>query len=258
MEEYYKENPNDLYDEDYKIPFDIKSLDDLIKIKRDSKIKKFNDNNSSNNGNNSSSMSTSEDIYCFVHFLKCLLNIDLKSRFTASQCLHHPFITKEKFDSFVLGSNNHFPFEENTSQPYLYLSNTNINPNLNNQRMNNSFNSMVYNVPMNNSMSFEGPNNSSYCFQPNLNNIHMNWMRNFPFAMVDQCNLKGSPQPNNYNKTFMMTSFEKLNMNNSYTNMNNSNSFIYNSNNMNSNGRFSNEFTNAKMRGRQKVFSRRI
>ena len=51
VEEYYKENPNDLYDEDYKIPFDIKSLDDLIKIKRDSKIKKFNDNNSSNNGN---------------------------------------------------------------------------------------------------------------------------------------------------------------------------------------------------------------
>ena len=37
VEEYYKENPNDLYDEDYKIPFDIKSLDDLIKIKRDSK-----------------------------------------------------------------------------------------------------------------------------------------------------------------------------------------------------------------------------
>ena len=63
-------------------------------------------------------MSTSEDIYCFVHFLKCLLNIDPKSRFTASQCLHHPFITKEKFDSFVLGSNNHFPFEENTSQPF--------------------------------------------------------------------------------------------------------------------------------------------
>ena len=252
VEEYYKENPNDLYDEDYKIPFDIKSLDDLIKLKRDSKIKKFNDNNSSNNGNNSSSMSTSDDIYCFVHFLKCLLNIDPKSRFTASQCLHHPFITKEKFDSFVLNGNNHFPFEENTSQPYLYLSNTNINPNLNNQRMNNSFNSMVYNVPMNNSMSFEGPNNSSFCFQPNLNNIHMNWMRNFPFAMVDQCNLKGSPQPNNYNRTFMMTSFEKLNMNNSYTNMNNSNSFIYNSNNMNSNGRFSNEFNSGKRRGRQK------
>ena len=34
VEEYYKENPNDLYDEDYKIPFDIKSLDDLIKIKK--------------------------------------------------------------------------------------------------------------------------------------------------------------------------------------------------------------------------------
>ena len=255
IEEYYKENPNDLYDEDYKIPYDIKSLDDLIKLKRDSKIKKFNDNNSSNNGNNSSSMSTNEDIHCFVHFLKCLLNIEPKLRFNASQCLHHPFITKEKFDSF--GGNFHFPLEENTSQQYLYLSNTNINPNMNNQRMNNSFNSMIYNIPSNNSMSFEGlnPNNSSFCFQPNLNNIHMNWMRNFPFAMVDQCNLKGSPQnTNNFNKTFMMTSFEKLNMNNSYSNMNNSNSFIFNSNNMNNNpnGRFSNEFNNAKMRGRQK------
>lgn len=281
VDDYFKDNPNDLYDEEYKIPFDIKSLDDLTKLKRDSKIKKFNDNNSSNNGNNSSGMN--DDIYCFVHFLKCMLSLDPKSRWTASQCLRHPFITKEKFDTFLQSS--HFPLEDTTSQQYLYLSNNNIN--CDNPRMNNSFNSMGYNIMSYDGYNTNNPNNnsSSFCFQPNLNNIHLNWMRNFPFAMVDQCNLKGSPQcnRNNFNRTFMMTSFEQLNMNNSMNNIScnnnlnlnsnnnngnnsfiynnsNNNSFIYNNNsnincnnnNNNNYGRFSNEFNTNKMRSRQK------
>ena len=88
--EIFDEKDN-IYNNDFKIPFNISSLDDLLTMKRDSKIKGVEMNNSQ----------SSTELMSFIHFLKCMLTIIPEKRWTAKQLLKHPFITGEKFDSFL-------------------------------------------------------------------------------------------------------------------------------------------------------------
>ena len=60
-------------------------------MKRGSKIKGVEMNNSQ----------SSTELISFIHFLKCMITILPEKRWTASQLLNHPFITGEKFDSFL-------------------------------------------------------------------------------------------------------------------------------------------------------------
>lgn len=88
--EIFDEKEN-IYNSDFKIPFNISKLDDLLTMKRDSKIKGVEMNNSQ----------SSTDLISFIHFLKCMITILPEKRWTAKQLLKHPFITGEKFDSFI-------------------------------------------------------------------------------------------------------------------------------------------------------------
>ena len=88
--EIFDEKEN-VYNNDFKIPFNISGLDDLLTMKRDSKIKGVEMNNSQG----------STELITFIHFLKCMLTILPEKRWTAKQLLKHPFITGEKFDSFL-------------------------------------------------------------------------------------------------------------------------------------------------------------
>ena len=83
-----KEN---IYNNDFKIPYNISRLDDLLTMKRDSKIKGIEMNNSQ----------SSTELISFIHFLKCMITVLPEKRWTAGQLLKHPFITGEKFDSFL-------------------------------------------------------------------------------------------------------------------------------------------------------------
>ena len=82
---------SDIYNSDFKIPFDLKGLDDILTLKRSSKIKGVEMNNSQ----------TATDLVAFIHFLKCMIVILPEKRWSATQLLNHPFITGEKFESFV-------------------------------------------------------------------------------------------------------------------------------------------------------------
>ena len=88
--ELFNEKEN-IYNTDFKIPFNISGLDDLLTMKRDSKIKGVEMNNSQ----------SSTELISFIHFLKCMITILPEKRWTAQQLLKHPFITGEKFDSFI-------------------------------------------------------------------------------------------------------------------------------------------------------------
>ena len=88
--EIFNEKEN-IYNNDFKIPFNISSLDDLLTMKRGSKIKGIEMNNPQ----------TSKEIITFIHFLKCMLTVLPEKRWSAKQLLKHPFITGEKLDSFI-------------------------------------------------------------------------------------------------------------------------------------------------------------
>ena len=85
------EDKNDIYNNDFEIPFNLKGLDDILTFKRSSKIKGLEMNNSQN----------ATDLVTFIHFLKCMIAIIPERRWSATQLLNHPFITGEKFESFI-------------------------------------------------------------------------------------------------------------------------------------------------------------
>lgn len=85
------DDKNDIYDNDFQIPFDLKGLDDILTFKRSSKIKGVEMNNSQ----------SATDLVTFIHFLKCMITILPEKRWSATQLLNHPFITGEKFESFI-------------------------------------------------------------------------------------------------------------------------------------------------------------
>ena len=85
------DDKKDIYNNDYEIPFNLKELDDILTFKRSSKIKGVEMNNSQ----------TATDLLTFIHFLKCMITILPEKRWSATQLLNHPFITGEKFESFI-------------------------------------------------------------------------------------------------------------------------------------------------------------
>ena len=85
------DDKKDIYNNDFEIPFNLKGLDDILTFKRSSKIKGVEMNNSQ----------TATDLVTFIHFLKCMIAILPEKRWSATQLLNHPFITGEKFESFI-------------------------------------------------------------------------------------------------------------------------------------------------------------
>lgn len=225
VEGYYKEFPNDM-EPKYDIPLDLKSLDELV-VKANKKH---------NSSLNSSNMDINNDLESFVNFLKGLLIVDPKQRWNAKQALRHPFITKEKFEGYFN------PNAEEVSQFFYnsvegsYISDHNnmryynqVNGNFNNNPI--MYHSMIVNVNpcMSNNIS---TNNSMYsntnssfdqsCYQYNMKNIPLHMLKNFPYAKIEEMNLKpkgknGNKPPQNMNNTFMKTSYDEINFNNSFT-----------------------------------------
>ena len=85
------DDKKDIYNNDFEIPFNLKGLDDILTFKRSSKIKGVEMNNSQ----------SATDLVTFIHFLKCMITIIPEKRWSATQLLNHPFITGEKFESFI-------------------------------------------------------------------------------------------------------------------------------------------------------------
>ena len=281
-DEYYSENPNDTYQK-FTIPYDMVSLDDLLNIKRENNVKKSDSKNHSSFSFNNSTINNQE-LVAFVDFLKGMLQLDPNLRWNATQCLRHPFITKELLDNFIsfapedvsqftyhsfLSNNESLgnSFNQRKYNPYhsMMMSNSFYQYNNNNNFMNNSIdvkNSSFGNYYFNNGInnSFNNSFNSKV-YQPNMNNIQFNYLRNFPFAVVDQFETQNYNRKNTKNKmnnTFMTTSFDKINTSADYTyylkekmknknktyKNNNYNNYNKNNNNNNYNNNFNNNYNN--------------
>jgi serine/threonine protein kinase len=231
VEEYYKEFSNDI-EPKYDIPLGLNSLDELL----------LKTNNKKNLSSSHSNCDVIYELECFVNFLKGLLTIDPKFRWNAKQALRHPFITKERFDG------NYNPNYEDVSHLHFnsvegsYLSdfqnggyyNMRGNPNLCHSMMINfnpyvsgNFSQTLSNISLNNSSQ------DMSCYQYNMRKIPMQLLKNFPFAKIDELNLKPTNSNENkwknnlkeknlnkynktHNKTFMMTSYDELHSNNSF------------------------------------------
>ena len=80
----------------YKIRYGMKCLDDLVNVPRN--VIKTNVE-FHNSFSSSSSRTGNEDITTFIHFLKGVMQVDPCKRWTALQCLRHPFITKKSMEN---------------------------------------------------------------------------------------------------------------------------------------------------------------
>lgn len=229
-EDYYKDNPNDM-EPKYQIPSNLKSLDDLLTNSRKESINK--DKKSHNHSQMSMNSSTMEnnELAAFVHFLKGLLVLDPRYRWNAKQSLRHPFITKEKFEGFY--NLNHeevsqFLFHSVDASYFSDKGGRGVNKKFYTQMKphnaqygggTNPF--MSHNISYNNYSSNLGTYSSGdmSVYQPNVGQIPMKLLKNFPYAKMDEMNFK--PQRNNHlqfhpNNTYMNVSFDKLHGNNSY------------------------------------------
>jgi dual specificity protein kinase YAK1 len=234
LEEYLKEFPNEA-EHKYEIPLDLKNLDELL-IKSNKKNLNVNHNlNISSNSLNTSNTNTNFDnsLDSFVNFLKGLLNVNPKLRWNAKQALRHPFITKEKFDGYFnpnaeeISQFLHQSIEasqHSNKTNYYTRKYPNSNSNVYHSIMvcnNNPY--MSNNISYNNSISFTNSSLETSCYQLNTNKIPLHIIKNFPYAKIDEINLKPGKQKrkhhhNKYdNNTFMKTSYDEINFNNSFT-----------------------------------------
>jgi serine/threonine protein kinase len=229
VEEYYKEFSNDV-EPKYNIPLGLNNLDEMI----------TKSNHKKNLNSSHSHLDIADELECFVHFLKGLLTIDPKYRWNAKQALRHPFITKDRFDGYCNPNNEDVSHLYFNSVEGSYLSdlqggfhNMGGNPNL--------CHSMMYNFNpytsgnFTHSFSNMSLNNSSQdmsCYQYNIRKIPMQLLKKFPYAKIDELNLKpGAHNDNkfknnqkknhhkyniNQNNTFMMTSHDDIYSNNSF------------------------------------------
>ena len=235
-DEYYKDLPSEyleLKKRDFNF-YNLKSLDDIINIK------------GKNNSNNNILVS-------FIHFLKVSLELEPENRWSASELLKHPFFTGEKLDEFLREKSkqklNNYSFAFNNSGNfnnsmyhsmmmnntfYNYINRNNNNNNfMNKNNFNNSFNigyNNMYGSSNNSSFSgnynFNNNNMMNYSYniyQPNMNNIQLAWMK-FPYALIEQTNLRPNMNYNNnsynrMNNTFMNSTFEKINSSYDYNTM---------------------------------------
>jgi hypothetical protein len=98
----------------------------------------------------------------------------------------------------------------------------NYNNNFYTSNGNNSFNNGNNSYNANNSFNTNSSMDQS-CWQPNMNNIPLHMLKNFPYAKIDEINLKpGAKQKagvdnNKGNNTFMKTSHDDIIENNSFT-----------------------------------------
>ena len=225
-EEYYFENPNDTYQKST-IPYDMFSLNDLCNVKRENDIKKS-DNIHLSQSYSSLNNSTKNnlELESFVDFLKTMLQLSPNLRWNANQCLRHPFITKEntldKSLSLGIDELSQFTYNENLSNSF----NQNMYNQYHSMMMGNSYYQYNNNMMNNNRVDvrnssfgnyyFNGMNNNSFnsnIYQPNLNNVQINWLRNYPFAIVNQFSnpYQKQNERNKMNNTFTTTSFDKIN-----------------------------------------------
>jgi dual specificity protein kinase YAK1 len=189
IEEYYAEFPNES-EIKYSIPGGLTCLDDICKVQRKNL--------------NSSSTDINNDLESFVHFLKGLLTIEPKMRWNAKMALRHPFITREKFEGYFN------PYQEEIS--LLYKSyDLGFDPRMN---QNNKHHSMMMSDHRYDSYNNTNSSMDASCYRPNICNIPLNMLKQFPYAQVNKMNLgpskKFGKNENLVNNTFMMTSFDQL------------------------------------------------
>ena len=238
-EEFYKEYPNEPKTE-YEIPKNMKSIDDLINIKKDviksknSLHKSMHDSSFSVNSANSKT-----DLVALIHLMKGMLQIDPKKRWSCKQCLKHPFLTKEKLDKFI-------SFERNELSQFMSNSSNNNsnfhNNNCHSMIMNNSFNKFQTNrgININKNNTFYGRNfisnnRNNYSFGNFINNNY-NYMPNppnpFPYIFPQNINLNNNYNyQNNYNNNQGNNILNSQKLNSSFSYNNNCINMFYNNNN---------------------------
>ena len=219
-EEFYKEYP-DIPKKEYEIPKNMKSIDDLINIKKDVIKCKNSLHKSMHSSLSLNSSNTKEDLVAFIHLMKGMLQIDPKKRWSSKQCLKHPFLTKEKLDKFI-------SFELNEIKQFTNSFNSNNSYNYNNNYhsmiMNNSFNSQYL-------MNRGGNTNKNNTFYGgNYNKGNKN---NYSF---------GNFNNNYYNPYQILPQNQNINNNNIYTNNNN---MMINNNNYQGNFNYINKKLNS-------------
>ena len=217
--EYYTEFPKDKPKDFYQIPEKMKSIDDLINVKKDTiKMKNSRMKSTGNSFMSVNSSNVKDDIVSFIHLLKCMLQIDPNKRWSCKKCLTHPFIKGGELVKFIRGEiNDNNPYISNS---FNYNNKSNIQNNYRSQ-INKSFNNN-YNIN-----NFGGKLNYSF---GNFNNNNLN------FRKIIQNNQRYSNSNNQINripennKNNQYNINQKFNQNVNYNNYNNQklNSFSYN------------------------------
>ena len=251
--EYFKEFPKEKPKEYYDIPENIKNLDSLVDVKRDT-IKSKNSRMKSLNNSSLSINSTNikDDLASFIHLLKGMLQIDPSKRWSCQQCLKHPFITKEKlskliqFENEILVMSNSFNRNNNSHIQNNYRS---MNKSFNYNNYGNKANLSFGNFNHQNLRFF--PNNQRYSNPNNINNNVPNNENNNNNQMNNNMNYNyNNINQNNYNQRMNSSFSYNMNPNNFMQNqgmppisfipnnyfpnfyiMNNPNNFYQNNNN---------------------------
>jgi len=226
-EEFFKEYPNEPKSK-YEIPKNMKNIDDLINIKKDTIKSKNSLHKSMHNSSLSlNSSNTKEDLVAFIHLMKGMLQIDPNKRWNCKQCLKHPFLTKEKLDKFI-------PFELNEINQLMsnsFNSNNSYNFQKNNCHsmiMNNSFNKFQMNkggnINKNNTFyggNFISKNKNNYSFGNYNNNNNININNNNNNYNYIQSPIIPPPYQQNYNMN--NNNIYQLNYNNNIYHQGNNN-----------------------------------
>ena len=230
-EEFFKDYP-DIPKKQYEIPYNMKSIDDLINVKKDTIKSKNSLYKSMHNSSLSINSSINkEDLVAFIHLIKGMLQVDPNKRWSCSQCLKHPFLTKEKLDKFISFERNVLNQLKSNS-----MSNNSFNHN------NNNWHSMIMNTPVNKLKINKGnyintninQNNSFYGTNINLNN-----QKNYSFGNFNTPYFNNNmPIPSD--KNF----FNNINMNNNYNNNFQLNNNNFNNQKLNSSFSFNNNYMN--------------
>ena len=227
-EEFYRDYPK-VPKSKYEIPKNLKSIDELINVKRDIiKSKNSLHKNMHNSSLSVNSSNTKDDLVAFIHLMKGMLQIDPKKRWSCKQCLKHPFLTKEKLDKYIttqLNEINQFMPNSFSNNSYNYQRN-----NCHSMKMNYSFNKFQGNNRNKNNIFYGSKiinNNNNYSFG-NFNNNNFNRM---PFNYQQNSNINNNSfyqNNNNFNNNFQqINNFNNQKMNSSFSYNNN-----YNNNTM--------------------------
>ena len=221
-EDYYKEYPKEPKSE-YKIPKNMRSIDDLINTKETIKSKNSLHKSLQYSSFSQNSSITREDTAAFIYLLKGMLQIDPNKRLSCKQCLKHPFLTKENLNKFI-SLENQLKSNSNSNNSF------NFNNNCRSMNMNKSFNKFQTNkgqlVNKNNTfygeyMNSANRNNFSFGNYNCNNNMNFNYPPYFP----------SNANQNFYRHNYNYNNNNINNNNNNYNHNNNNNSINCNNNN---------------------------